>query len=230
MMDVVYVLKDCWQNEELKYSLRTLKNMPVGKVWIYGAKLDWFSDEINSVQCEQCSGTKWANVNSMLKLVCLNKNITKDFILMNDDFFVMKKIDYLPNYSNATLKDRFGEIIRTSPSGTYSRYMKGLLRAEMALEESGYETKNFELHIPMTLNRRNLYRILIKYPNSCARRSLYGNIYDIKTQEIKDCKIYHIGKKPADTTFLSTTDLSFQYGKVGEYIRKQFNEKSIYER
>ena len=36
MYDVVYFVKDTKENEELRYSLRTLKNFPHAKVWFYG--------------------------------------------------------------------------------------------------------------------------------------------------------------------------------------------------
>lgn len=34
--DIVYFVKESAKNEELRYSLRSLKNFPHGRVWFYG--------------------------------------------------------------------------------------------------------------------------------------------------------------------------------------------------
>lgn len=36
MNDIVYFVKESESNEELRYSLRSLKNFPRRKVWFYG--------------------------------------------------------------------------------------------------------------------------------------------------------------------------------------------------
>ena len=43
--DVVYCVKDDPDNEELRYSLRSLKNLPHQKVWIYGGGPKWLNEE-----------------------------------------------------------------------------------------------------------------------------------------------------------------------------------------
>lgn len=229
--DVVYVLKDFWLNEELKYSIRSLANLKcIRKVWVYGPKLDWFSDNIICIDTGEQNGNKWGNVNDTLRRICLNSEITKDFILMNDDFFIMKEMSDIPTFTNRTLDDRIEEIKNTSNLIGFSRYMKGLQLASLFLEGMGCGTKNYELHMPMKFNRKNLYRILQFCGDSCARRSLYGNIYRIDSVETRDCKVYSLGKKIPDTDFLSGTDEVFYYGTLGDYIRRKFREKSIYER
>lgn len=97
MWDIVYFVKDTKVNEELRYSLRSLKNFPHNKVWFYGGCADGLKPDYH-IEVDQDQPTKWQNIFKMFKLACSNKDITKNFWLFNDDFFVMKPIDYETNY------------------------------------------------------------------------------------------------------------------------------------
>ena len=97
MWDIVYFVKDTQVNEELRHSLRSLKNFPHNKVWFYGGCPDGLKPDYH-IEVEQDQPTKWQNIFKMFKLACSNKDITKNFWLFNDDFFVMKPINYETNY------------------------------------------------------------------------------------------------------------------------------------
>ena len=44
-LDVVYCVKELITNEELRYSLRSLRNLPHRKVWIFGGCPKWVNTE-----------------------------------------------------------------------------------------------------------------------------------------------------------------------------------------
>ena len=86
MWDIVYFVKDTKVNEELKHSVRSLKNFPHNKVWFYGGCPDGLKPD-HHIYIKQDQPTKWQNIFEMFKMACKNKDITKNFWLFNDDFF-----------------------------------------------------------------------------------------------------------------------------------------------
>ena len=62
-------------------------------------------------------------------------------------------------------------------------------------------------------------------------RSAYGNMCKVGGERLQhDAKISGLDAEPdPDDAFLSTSDLSFANGKVGEYIRSQFPDPSRWE-
>ena len=104
MDDIVYFIKPCTSNEELTYSLRTLKNFPHNKVWFYGGCPDNLKPDYH-VKVKQVYN-KWQNVNMMLRMACTNPKITDNFWLFNDDFFIMKEVKNPTNHYNGDLYKR----------------------------------------------------------------------------------------------------------------------------
>lgn len=90
MYDIVYFVKETPTNDELTYSVRSLVNFPHNEVWFYGGCPSNLKPD-HHVHVKQDQPTKWANIFKMFKMACLNNEITKNFWLFNDDFFVMKK-------------------------------------------------------------------------------------------------------------------------------------------
>lgn len=232
-MDIVYVIKPDEHNEELRYSLRTLKNIPHRKVWIYGYKPSWVTN-VEYVAVEQ-TGTKWENTAKILELISVNLGISDNFILFNDDFFILKPITTLPLYYDRKLVTR-AEECKVGRLGVrhLSKYGRQLIDAASALTQHGYKNPlNYELHTPFIYNKDKLAVVLPKYKDIgyAARRSIYGNTYAIGGHQHDDCKIYGMHQQPPNgATFVSTTDMSFEYGSVGHYIKMLFKWSSKYER
>ena len=92
-LDIVYTIKDSPDNEELRYSLRSLRNFPHRKVFIYGGLPSCVNPEsVTFVKVSQDYNDKWTNTASLLIRIAEDENITEDFVWFNDDFFVMKKM------------------------------------------------------------------------------------------------------------------------------------------
>lgn len=229
-MDIVYVCKVSPSNEELRYSLRSLKNIPHRKVWIYGYKQDWIQN-VEYVPIRQDGQTKWDNASKQIKAICENDNISEDFILFNDDFFVCRKINELPAFFDRTLSARLGDFLQKYKWHYWSGYMRRLRVAKETLRKNGYTSYNFELHYPMVFNRKKLLGVYEDYSDIGAKRSIYGNMYSIQKVQSDDCKIYTLLDVPRyDATFLSTNDGSFERGQVGIFIRNKFSKPCEYEK
>ena len=227
-MDIVYFVKDAVYNEELRYSLRSLKNFPHNRVWFIGGKpLGLHPDK--QIVVQQKGATKWDRVRNMMKMVAENEEITKDFVLFNDDFFIMSPVIEFANGIYGTLSDLIVDIeikhgYRATP------YTLSLKHTVAALREIGQS--NFELHRPMVVNRAGLLCTIRDYPDVKGTRSLYGNTHDISPlEETVDHKIVSFDEVPDKLPqFLSTDDFAFEKEKIGKLIRDSFPDKSLYER
>lgn len=227
--DIIYFVKPSMANNELTYSLRTLENFKVGgRVWFYGfcpyhLAPDYF------VECNQGLFSKWKRVHDMIVKVCENDNITEDFWLFNDDFFVLNPVEKYSNEYNGTLQELADSIHRRV--GIETKYTINIRCLAKFLEKEGLPTKNYCLHKPMLVNRKKALEVLKKYPDEPMFRSLYGNYWNIGRAESEDCKIskHHSKKFDKNWQFVSTDDATFREGDVGRYIREKFDKPSKYE-
>lgn len=229
--DLVYPLKETQVNEELRYSLRSVETHAknYGKIVTIGGTVTGIKPDL-AIPLRQLGGTKYDRVNMTFREICLNPKISDNFVLMNDDFFLMEDVDMskLKTYYRCSMADYLQIIIDACCPSSYT---ERLAKAAMALEMLGCDTKCYELHIPMLFNKHKLLEVIGAFYGFCGTRSLYGNYHKIKAEKTPDCKIFTKGDNFIKTLpFLSTTDSSFREGKVGEYIRDQFKEKCKYER
>lgn len=229
MNDIVYFVKDSPENNELRYSLRSVeKNFPHNKVWFYGGKPNGLRPD-KRVQIAQNNSTKWQNVRFMLREACKNDEITEDFWLFNDDFFIMKPVKELPPIYDGDLYKRIIRI-EENHGDKPTNYTANLRQTVKELEKRGLDCLNYAVHIPILVNRKKALEVLKEFPNCPMFRSLYGNYCKVGGIDYHDVKIHEIDKGvDSEWGFLSTTDSSFAQGKVGEYIREMFKERSRFE-
>ena len=224
MQDIVYFVKDTPTNEELRYSVRSLANFPHGKVWFYGGCPDGLKPD-RHVYVKQDQPTKWANIFKMYKMVCCNEEISDDFWLFNDDFFIMKKVKKGPNYYEGDLYKRV--VTLEDKHGGITPYSQQLRYTLQELEGMGCETKNYALHVPMLMNREK-GKELCNIISGPMIRCVYGNYFKVGGEDHRDVKIDRLDRVAKDTEYLSTNDKSFK-GMVGDQIRATFPNKCKYE-
>lgn len=225
-LDIAYCVKQNLDNEELRYSLRSLENLPHSRVFIYGYIPSWAQNVIERPKTQR-GNNKWEKTADSLWQIANDKDLSEDFILFNDDFFVMNPQTTLPYYIHKTLEGRIQEF---KDKGMISSYTFRLQDAANALHKANRTTWNYELHLPMIFNKEKFKKLWELYPGVGAKRSLYGNEYSVGGIPRADCKIYQTYANPnPKIDFLSTTDASFRDGRVGKLIKERFNKKSIYE-
>ena len=226
--DIVYVLKDDPPSEELRYSLRSVcKNFPYRKIWFFGGKPDGINPD-EYVPMKQKGVEVYERSTSSIIQACKTPDVTDDFWLFNDDFFVMKPVEDLPPIFDRTLQKRI-EQIRTNNGGGTSLYSIRLEQTKALLEADGKKTFNYAVHIPMLINKKKALEVFSHYPRSRMFRSLYGNYWNIGGRQMKDVKVNKKDDIPSKTSpFLSTNGVSFN-GETGAYIRKMFLDKCRYE-
>lgn len=240
-MDIVYFVKTDPENdsEELRYSFRSLTNLPHGRVFVVGEKPDWATN-IEFIPIPQ-TGTKSENVHANLLAAINSEDISDTFVLMNDDFFIMKPMKNMPDYDFGPLKDVINAYGQRYPEVTEYIERKKMMYAHL-LEAGFKDPRSYELHVPMMIDKLAARRIIANAKGRLYQfRTYYGNYAGLDSTTIKDVKIFldPTHNDPAYTAepesymksqqFLSATGGSFKRGAPGEFIRRAFPVKSVYE-
>lgn len=230
-LDIVYFVKDTPRNEELRYSLRSVvKNMRYNRVWVFGGCPINVIPDVR-VRTVQDGHTKWDNVRNMYLMACKNKEITDNFIMFNDDFFVMQPTDYIETLYRCDL-DKHIEILESNFNNRPSSYTKLLRQASTKLKEIDEPCLSYELHIPFIFNKKKLFKMLEKFPDIHCCRTMYGNLYEVGGRQSGDVKIFSSKTKLdyKNLQFLSTDDSVVNVNNdIWRYIRNQFKQKCEYE-
>jgi hypothetical protein len=224
-MDCVYICRP-GDNEELRYSIRSVvKNLPHDKLWLVGYKPSWYVGNFISVPN---TTTKFENIRLAIKAAAEHNEISDDFILMNDDFFVIKPANPDVVLHGGLLTDKISRYRSMLGSG---RYITLLENTHKFLIKSGIKNPiDYDIHTPMVFNKSNLLQIINRrhFP-----RSLYGNMFNVGGNLTKDVKVYPDNSLlkyeiNSDSPYISTQDDSFEdlYSNV---LKDMFASPSNYE-
>lgn len=228
MRDIVYFVKDAEENEELRYSLRSIeKNFKEhGTVWFIGGCPEGLRPD-RHMPFKQEHG-KYGNVRAMLEIVLRSDEISDEFYLFNDDFFIMRSIKEIPYIYDGSIQKRVDQILKRHGRRTY--YTSMLRRTIKRLERDGCTTLNYGVHIPMLIDKSKALKVCSRYDKSLSFRNIYGNCCGVGGEQREDCKVVDLQAEPNKAlTYLSTSDESFESGLIGEYIRGKFKKPSRWE-
>lgn len=232
--DIVYVVKKAEENEELRYSLRSVaQNFPHRQIFIAGYKPSWVKD-IRYIPVSQRTHSKHVNALNNWSFAASNKNVSESFVMFNDDFFCMEPVTELPVYHFGSYHKFQNRYNTRHPASMYTSLIH---HTRKILDELQVEKPlSYELHVPMLMNKEHFLKIMKlqavfnRTRQPVNPRSLVGNFYRYGGEEIADVKMYRLNERfNKDTPFLSTTDETFRDGMVGEYIRAKFPDKCRYE-
>ena len=227
-IDLVYICGS-GHNEELRYSIRSaVKNLKFNNLWVVGGKPNWYIG--NYIEVAQ-NKSKYVNARNNLRAICSSPEISDSFILMNDDFYIMNKVDNVPYMHGGLLADKITKYkILTGDT----RYVLMLKRTLSNLSRRiNKDVLDYELHVPMVMEKEKLLNV-IELPD--LWRSRYGNTFDVGGIEMDDVKVYSFGaltKKSYDINnlkynYLSSNNDSFEMIK-DKILNIDFADKTVYE-
>ena len=226
--DIVYILKNDISSDEIRYSLRSVcENFPYRKIVFIGGCPEGIEPDLY-IQHEQVGRNKWEKVRSSMIKILKCEDISEEFFLFNDDFYVLspQSEDFI-NFADGTLDRRITELKqRLGRTSTYTRQLETI---QTFLKRQHKDTVNFALHLPLLVNRFVALGLLTSYPQIDMFRSFYGNMAEIEYRSHKDVKIYKNDEMPKFDDYLSTCDDSFRDGAVGVFVRNRFNKPCKYE-
>lgn len=218
-MDLVYICRD-GDNEELRYSIRSaVANLPHDNIWVVGGKPDWYTG--NFIRTKQ-NGLKFDNARNNLNTACRRYEISSDFILMNDDFFIMKPVESIQPYHRGLLQDHI-DLVKTSPA--YREMLIDTLDVVKKIHDG--PVYSYEVHAPMVMNKKKLFNIL-RLP--ALWRSAYGNIHNVGGTQHDDVKVFSgtgLSDMKSDLPFLSSNDETFN--ELSSLLQEMFPNPSKYE-
>jgi len=226
-VDVVYLCRE-GENEELRYSLRSLRNLPHDRVWIFGGAPEWLRGA-ELVPVDQ-RASKYRVTTAAMRAACLHPGVSDPFVLMNDDFFVMEPVAELPVLNRGPVDVVAEDYARRI--GT-SRYLKGMLATRDLLRELGYRRPlSYELHVPLPVHKAEMLEALEVGEAAgipvLHKRTLYGNLAGLGGETIADVKVCGRRRQtlPAGP-WLSTLDATFP--SVLPLLARRFPRPSPFE-
>jgi hypothetical protein len=232
--DVVYICRAGEDNEELRHSLRSVAaNLPHRKVWIVGYRPRWVAPEVGYIPTMQ-RGPKHANTWNNWKALTHCPDISDEFVLFNDDFFVTRPINDVPVLHRGTLNemiDWYGQ------QRLASHRQRGAFTRQILDRAGRGHLLSYELHVPMVVNRHVLAEAVGLISRSgtpgyaVAKRTLYGNLAGVGGERAHDVKAMRAndGLPESGLPFLSTSPASWT-GLAGGWIRQLLAEPGPYER
>lgn len=215
-MDVLYYIGggSMRHNIELRLSLRSLEKYGknIDRVFIVGNKPE-FIKNVEYIWVED-KYQWWRNAFEKTK-AAIKAGISDDFLLMNDDFFMLEEFDALnyPFYHRGEL-----------PKEADREYTKILVSTRKILEKEGYKTKHFGVHCPMRINAKK-YLELEKYiKEPVSARCLYGNIFIKGARKVTD------GKGNFDSPTKCYSSKTWIDDETLKILKEKFNQRSKWEK
>lgn len=244
--DLVYILKEDDYNPDLKMSLRSIdKFTSFRNIWLIGYKPTWVKN-VNHLPTVQ-DGTKWQNAMINMLAACNCKDISDDFILMNDDFFALKPIINWKKELNLCLGLLEKAVMLYGVRKNKSRWQYGFEYVVDLLNSLNISNSfNYESHIPIIINKQKfidmcnlpLVAEFMTTKKVLHRRSLYKNMYpDVEEpRRIRDVKIT-LGRDLNDawlqeswlSVFDNVVDNVKSYPRANKFLNEMYPDKCRFE-
>ncbi|GGK89211.1 hypothetical protein [Mangrovihabitans endophyticus] len=232
-MDAVYLVGP--ESEELRYSLRSLQNLPqVDRVVVAGRTPSWLCGVEHLAPVPDRPGKHWSTW-ANLRAAAACPDVSDRFVLMNDDFFALQPVEEIPVWHRGPVGDHLANHRATGNAKMAGRRMDTL---DM-LEAIGVPGRlDYELHTPMVMDKAVLAEVIgradrVRTVKSepVGKRTLYGNAAVVGGEVHADVKIRWFRDVPADgDLFVSTSDHTWSTGAVGRWLRRRFGQPCRYER
>lgn len=224
-MDVVYILgPSIWMsNQELRYSLRSLRHLNHSRVHFVGAAPEWAAN-VNYIYNRQ-RGTKYDNSRNNITVIANHPDISDDFILMNDDFFILEPFSRPPLFNRGPLATLLDTKL---PFNNY--WIRGKNALDALTDRGIANPLCFETHTPAVLNKTTLKKYLDDgsiRPDQFLR-TMYFNLTGEQGTFRFDVKIDDFEKGYAKD-FVSTSDRFGRSHQFFSFIQQRFPLPCYYE-
>ena len=232
MIDVVIPLgkQSPFANWELRYCLRAiekhLKNYR--DIYIVGEFPNWLQN-VTHIPGKDTSSHE-INIMRKILLACDVDKISDEFILFNDDHFLIKDVDAC-TYPYYYYDDLWRKVIGSS-------YRESCNNTRNILLQNNFPIKHYDIHCPIIYNKSAFKQCMNTYDwnirSGYIIKSLYCNTFNVAGEEMTDCKIIsELDQLSLQTKLLgrhvfSVGDLGFPSAE--KYLKQIFSNKSKYEK
>jgi hypothetical protein len=238
--DIVYFLGESLSDNgrELRYSLRSLANVRHGRVWMVAPDIPDWVQEINWCPWEQLP-EKQLDISEKYKWLThlggepSNQDMADDVIVMDDDYYIVKKMRSVPLIYNMPMR---AKAVTRPPQDEMGAMLRNTLR--LLLERNVGVPLAAVLHVPYPITRSELpvhledgrgpYEWKSIWLNWAMQQGTQGKsaLIDPKITEPKDVPIW----LEWNMGFMSSMERTYNEVGMEEILNEYFPEKSCYER
>lgn len=221
-MDVVYPYKRTDEDFELRYSFRSLANLPHDKVIVAGDRPLIAS---SAVTCIPVHPIENRYMSSTANIVAAAERAveTKQFLVMHDDIFLLEPWGYQHQY-RSTIE---AYLATGSAAGDYREHIE---RTCDILKSHGVvEPLWFGLHTPVVYDRETLIALVHDFAGErYLLRTLYYNLFPAPCTRADDVKM-HVWRGEPNGSVLSISDGVARQAAFRQWIARRFPSRSKYE-
>jgi hypothetical protein len=180
--DVVYVVRPGENNLALRFSLRSLANLPHGRVFVAGHCPSWVRN-ITAIPVRKLP-SKLNTIENNIKVALKHPELGERCVYFNDDFYVMEPIDEVPITHGGPVSGYKGRqefkwrMARTVDEFTRQRLQP--LNGEMMTYDG--------VHMPLPLETEVARQCLGAIPSGVLWRTWYGNVCKIGGVQVSNTK------------------------------------------
>ena len=225
-MTIVLPYKDdILSGVELRFALRSIEKHLTGfdNLVIIGAPPDWYNGEFK--EAKDYNHRKQFSIYQKLLVACENKSVSPNFIMWNDDHFLLKDkmVLQIMNWYDGHLKE-------TVNKNHGIRYKEAIANTLQLIPEG----LNYDIHTPCIYNKAVFYSLFMDRTDEICIKSYYFNKTKEFQQPMKDFKINQLLSKEAikelikDRLFFSTSTNGMKKPMI-ELLNELFPNKSRWE-
>lgn len=225
-MDIIYPYKRSPDDFELRYSLRSLVNVPHDRVIIAGDLPSVSSDKVVTFKNPRVVADRYISSTSNILVAMQRGEVSDDFIVMNDDVFVLRPWTFRHEHRGTIDEALADEMVRGD-------YRSRITTTWALLRSHGItEPLFFGLHTPTVYNRDRLTDLIREFPMPQYKyllRTLYNNLFprpSIRRMDVK-VKSWPDGFEAGDV--LSISDGVAAMPAFKTWIDDKFPVPSVYE-
>jgi len=176
-MNIVIPFRNTCGDEELQMCIKLIMNKlnkKWEKIYVIGDKVHILNGFVENVVIEEQKYNKWLDSNFLISQYI--ERIGKPFILFNDDFFLTKEVDNIPNYYCSYLSSRIETTWIINEKTNELKLSSYGLNIKSFIKNFG-DYKNFEVHIPIEILYPSIMQKAIELCNTndcpALKRSMY---------------------------------------------------------
>lgn len=234
MVDIIIPLgrKTRWEDNELRYALRSIEKYLTGyrDIYIVGMKRDWLTG-VKYLQAEDAISTEVKQRCIYKKILTAAKHpeVSERFLKYHDDHFLLKPlhVDEIKNWYYGDLK-----MLAKKAEGIYNRVV---LNSDKYLKDKGWTNFNFDIHVPIVLEKSKYLELENEdWSREHILKSLYCNKFGVEKEEMQDVKFgrpfrrQEIEAVIEGRMFFSMSENGLN-GAIKEVLKELYPEPSRYE-
>jgi hypothetical protein len=216
--DLVYVVRPGESNPSLKYSLRSLANLPHRRVFVAG-HCPSFVKNVTKIPVRKLPN-KLASIEANLRAALRHPELGERAVYMNDDFYVMEPIDEVPITHGGPVSEF---ALRQEFKWRMARTIDEFVIQGMRVQFDGMLTYD-GVHMPLPIETSIARGCLANMPSGVLWRTWYGNVAAIGGTRVSNTKSQKGEVVPGP--FMSTSQVSLR--PLREYLEDVLPKESPY--